>query len=98
MNRPLLLVDVDGVISLFGFDPARPPDGNFQIVDGIAHFLSAEAARHLLELSPRGARAGRRRPTSTSPTPWDCQARGPIWSSRARRSPGADIGSSGRLR
>jgi hypothetical protein len=51
MNRPLLLVDVDGVISLFGFDPARPPNGNFQIVDGIAHFLSAEAARLLLELS-----------------------------------------------
>ena len=39
MNRPLLLIDVDGVISLFGFDPARPPDGNFQNVDGIAHFL-----------------------------------------------------------
>jgi len=51
MNRPLLLIDVDGVISLFGFDPARPPDGKFQTVDGIAHFLSAQAARHLLELS-----------------------------------------------
>jgi hypothetical protein len=51
MNRPLLLVDVDGVISLFGFDPVRPPDGNFQNVDGIAHFLSAQAARHLLDLS-----------------------------------------------
>ena len=23
---PLLLVDVDGVISLFGFDPASPPE------------------------------------------------------------------------
>jgi hypothetical protein len=51
MNRPLLLIDVDGVISLFGFDPAQPPDGKFQIVDGVAHFLSADAARHLLELS-----------------------------------------------
>jgi hypothetical protein len=51
MKRPLLLIDVDGVISLFGFDPAQPPDGNFQIVDGIAHFLSADAARHLLALS-----------------------------------------------
>jgi hypothetical protein len=51
MKRPLLLIDVDGVISLFGFDPAQPPAGNFQIVDGIAHFLSAEAARHLLVLS-----------------------------------------------
>ncbi|HZU61509.1 MAG TPA: hypothetical protein VE983_11115 [Solirubrobacteraceae bacterium] len=51
MNRPLLLVDVDGVISLFGFDPKRPPDGKFQIVDGIAHFLSATAGPLLRELS-----------------------------------------------
>jgi hypothetical protein len=51
MNRPLLLIDVDGVISLFGFDPARPPDGKFQIVDGIAHFLSASAGRHLQKLT-----------------------------------------------
>jgi hypothetical protein len=50
MKRPLLLIDVDGVISLFGFDPARPPDGTFRFVDGIAHFLSADAARHLAEL------------------------------------------------
>jgi hypothetical protein len=51
MNRPPLLIDVDGVISLFGFDPKRPPDGKFQIVDGIAHFLSSAAGRHLQELS-----------------------------------------------
>lgn len=44
------MIDVDGVISLFGFDPARPPDGTFRFVDGIAHFLSAAAARHLTEL------------------------------------------------
>lgn len=50
MKRPLLLIDVDGVISLFGFDAARPPDGTFCFVDGIAHFLSATAARHLTEL------------------------------------------------
>ena len=50
MNRPLLLIDVDGVISLFGFDPARPPAGRFQIVDGIAHFLSASAGGHLRRL------------------------------------------------
>ena len=43
MDKPLLLVDVDGVISLFGFDPARRPDGRFELVDGIAHFLSATA-------------------------------------------------------
>jgi hypothetical protein len=53
MNRPLLLIDVDGVISLFGFDPAQPPDGRYQIVDGIAHFLSSGAGPRLVELSHR---------------------------------------------
>jgi hypothetical protein len=48
--KPLLLIDVDGVISLFGFDPARPPAGRFQLVDGIAHFLSATAGACLIEL------------------------------------------------
>lgn len=49
--RPLLLIDVDGVISLFGFDPAHPPAGRFQLVDGIAHFLSGTAGQLLIELS-----------------------------------------------
>ena len=52
-GRPLLLVDVDGVISLFGFDPNRPPEGRFELVDGIAHFISATAGRHLRTLSDR---------------------------------------------
>jgi hypothetical protein len=51
MDKPLLMVDVDGVISLFGFDPLRPPAGRFEFVDGIAHFLSATAGQHLRELS-----------------------------------------------
>jgi hypothetical protein len=51
MDKPLLLIDVDGVISLFGFDPARPPGGGFQLVDGIAHFISATAGGHLRQLS-----------------------------------------------
>src|SRR5947208_554060 len=51
MKKPLLLVDVDGVISLFGFDPARPPVGRFEMIDGIAHFLSATAGEHLRQLS-----------------------------------------------
>ena len=49
-GRPLLLVDVDGVISLFGFDPADPPQGTWQMVDGIAHLLSATAGAHLRRL------------------------------------------------
>jgi len=46
-ERPLLLVDVDGVISLFGFPPHARPPGRFEMVDGIAHFLSASAGEHL---------------------------------------------------
>jgi hypothetical protein len=48
--RPLLLVDIDGVISLFGFDGADRPPGSFHWVDGMPHFLSATAAEHLLAL------------------------------------------------
>jgi hypothetical protein len=48
---PLLMVDIDGVVSLFGFPPGTPPtEGSFHWVDGIPHFLSAAAARHLLAL------------------------------------------------
>jgi hypothetical protein len=50
-NWPLLLVDVDGVISLFGFDHAAlPPGGRFLLVDGIAHYLSGTAGGHLRRL------------------------------------------------
>src|SRR5215213_6988969 len=50
-EKPLLYVDVDGVISLWGFDPDKRPPGAFAVVDGIPHFLSEEAGRHLLALS-----------------------------------------------
>jgi len=46
-EKPLLLVDVDGVISLFGFPQHARPAGRFEMVDGIAHFLSASAGEHL---------------------------------------------------
>ncbi len=53
--RPLLLVDIDGVVSLFGFPPppAPAPAGSFHWIDGIPHFLSAHAATHLLALRER---------------------------------------------
>ena len=51
LDKPLLLVDVDGVISLWGFASARRPGGTFVSVDGIPHFLSEEAGRHLLVLA-----------------------------------------------
>ncbi len=46
-GKPLLLIDVDGVISLFDFDPADQPPGNWLTVDGILHLCSARAAEHL---------------------------------------------------
>jgi hypothetical protein len=65
-RKPLLMVDIDGVLSLYGQgapDPARlgatapgraaPADveGSFHSIDGIPHFLSATAAGHLLALA-----------------------------------------------
>jgi len=50
------MVDIDGVISLFGaFAPdaaRRPRDGSFHSIEGIPHFLSAAAAANLLALEP----------------------------------------------
>jgi hypothetical protein len=46
------LVDIDGVISLFGFGRQLPTDGSFHSIDGIPHFLSSSAAEHLLALEP----------------------------------------------
>jgi hypothetical protein len=56
IERPLLMVDVDGVISLYGALPlaggAGPAvNGSFHSIDGIPHFLSSTAAAHLLELA-----------------------------------------------
>ncbi|MGO9320346.1 MAG: HAD domain-containing protein [Solirubrobacteraceae bacterium] len=56
------MVDIDGVISLFGAweqpgwghagqDGARSIEGSFHSIDGTPHFLSSTAAAHLLELS-----------------------------------------------
>ena len=46
-GTPLLLGDVDGVISLFGFDPGALPEGEWLHVDGILHLCSSRAAEHL---------------------------------------------------
>jgi hypothetical protein len=48
--RPLLLIDIDGVISLFSFEDNQRPPGRFHWVDGMPHFLSSTAAEHLLSL------------------------------------------------
>lgn len=49
----MLFIDIDGVISLWGFDLTRRPAGAFHSVDGVLHFLSATAGNHLLTLCTR---------------------------------------------
>ncbi|HVC06184.1 MAG TPA: hypothetical protein VND98_01170 [Solirubrobacterales bacterium] len=52
MSRPILAVDVDGVISLFGFDD--PPDrseARFELIDGMVHCISLLAGERLRRLS-----------------------------------------------
>jgi hypothetical protein len=39
-TRPILFVDVDGVISLFGFPAGLAPEGRFAWVKGVPHFIS----------------------------------------------------------
>lgn len=50
---PLLLVDIDGVISLWGWPDEERPAGNWTLVDGVAHFLSREVADRLAALAGR---------------------------------------------
>ena len=49
--KPLLMVDIDGVISLFGFIGSARPEGSFHSIEGIPHFLSAQAGVHLRALA-----------------------------------------------
>lgn len=49
-EKPVLFVDIDGVISLWGFDSNARPAGAFHNVDGVTHFLSSDAGIHLLAL------------------------------------------------
>jgi hypothetical protein len=50
-ERPILAVDVDGVISLFGFEgPLDQVPGRFHLIDGIAHCISDTAGLLLARL------------------------------------------------
>lgn len=52
MSRPILAVDVDGVISLFGFEEPPPRrEARFEMVDGVVHCISLAAGERLLRLS-----------------------------------------------
>jgi len=51
MSRPVLAVDVDGVVSLFDFDD--PPDSStarFELIDGTVHCISLAAGERLTRL------------------------------------------------
>ena len=51
MSRPLLAVDVDGVISLFGFDePPAASVARFELIDGMVHCISLAAGERLKRL------------------------------------------------
>jgi hypothetical protein len=51
-SRPVLAVDVDGVISLFGFDePLAQAPGEMHLIDGIAHCISRAAGERLIRLA-----------------------------------------------
>jgi hypothetical protein len=51
-SRPVLAVDVDGVISLFAFDgPLVEAPGEMHLIDGIAHCISRAAGERLIRLA-----------------------------------------------
>jgi hypothetical protein len=58
-DRPVLAVDIDGVISLFGFDESMQPGGmaygsapgEFHLIDGMLHCLSLETGPRLQRLA-----------------------------------------------
>jgi hypothetical protein len=52
-SPPILFVDVDGVISLFGYSFDGEPPGSYHNVDGIPHCLSARAGERLGRLAER---------------------------------------------
>ena len=54
VTKPVLFLDVDGVISLFGFpaDAGGLP-GPFHWVDGVAHCISEDCGPHLERLAER---------------------------------------------
>jgi len=49
--RPILFVDVDGVISLFGFEGDARPPGRFHLVEGLHHYIGADAGARLARLA-----------------------------------------------
>ena len=51
-QRPILALDVDGVISLFGFErPLVEPPGRFHLIDGMAHCIADGIGERLSRLA-----------------------------------------------
>jgi hypothetical protein len=47
---PILFLDVDGVISLFGFPSSGPPPGRFHWVDGVMHCIDEACGERIRAL------------------------------------------------
>ena len=60
-DRPILLVNVDGVVSLFGFASAPPAGLIATTVDGIPRFLPRQAGDRVRRLPASFGRPRRRR-------------------------------------
>jgi hypothetical protein len=53
-RKPILFLDVDGVISLFGFEPrTQELPGPFHWIDGVAHCISRDAGERICRLVDR---------------------------------------------
>ena len=51
-EKPILAVDVDGVVSLFGFEePPDRADARFEQIDGMVHCISIAARKRLQKLA-----------------------------------------------
>ena len=83
MSRPILAVDVDGVISPLRLRRAagRATIARFELVDGMVHCISLPAGERLLRLGEHsswsGRPAGRTKPTSTCPAARPARASAP---------------------
>jgi hypothetical protein len=52
-DQPILFTDVDGVISLFGFDHGAELPGSFHSIDGIVHCIGHTAGERLARVAQR---------------------------------------------
>ena len=52
-TEPILFLDVDGVISLFGFPSALDAPGRFHWVDGVAHCIGSACGERVRRLGER---------------------------------------------